>query len=279
MVFMNSKLKKILLGEFTAKRVLKSFVFVLLVVLMFSQLSVNRMIFYPPAAGYEDGPDVIKIETAGGEKIAAMYFENEKAHFTILFTHGNAEDIGNNVEFFEMLTGHGFSVLAYDYRGYGHSEGRASVKNAYEDIEAAYKYLTEKLKVEPGRIIVYGRSVGASPSVYLATKEKFAGLILESPFTSVFRVVTRIRILPFDKFDNLARIGKVDRPLLIMAGQADDIVPAWHGKKLYDKANKPKMSLWVKGASHNNFLWVAGEQYWRALEEFEEMVRKNQGLN
>ena len=113
--------------------------------------------------------------------------------------------------------------------------------------------------------------------MYLATKEKFAGLILEGPFTSAFRVVTRKKILPFDKFDNLARIDKVECPLLIMAGEADDIVPSWHGKKLFEKANDPKMSLWVEGAGHNDLLWVAGEKYWVALGEFEGIVSEGVG--
>jgi fermentation-respiration switch protein FrsA (DUF1100 family) len=267
--------KEILVWQFSFRRWVRLFLFVLAGVVMFSLSCADRMIFYPPAAGYVDGGGVIKIDVTDNEKIAAMYFENADAYYTILFSHGNAEDIGNNVEFFEMLKGHGFSVLAYDYRGYGHSDGRPSEKNSYKDIEAAYGYLTGDLNVSPERVIVYGRSVGAGPSVYLATQEKFAGLILESPFTSAFRVVTGRKILPFDKFDNLGRIERIDCALLIMGGEADNVVPVKHGKKLYDKANEPKMSLWVEGAGHNDFMWVAGQQYWRALEEFEKLAREH----
>jgi hypothetical protein len=274
-LFMNPKWKKILIGEFSVKRLISSFVLIILVLLMFSFSCVDRMIFFPPTPGYADDDSLIRIESAPGNNIAAMYFPNDRAEYTILFSHGNAEDIGTNDQFFGMLVAHGFAVLAYDYRGYGHSQGKTSEKTTYQDIAAAYKYLTDTLKVPPGRIIVHGRSVGSAPSLYLATKEKFAGLIMEGPFTSAFRVVTRKRILPFDKFDNLARIDKIDCPLLIMAGEADNIVPSWHGKKLYEKANDPKMSLWVEGAGHNNFLWIAGQQYWDTLEEFENMIKEN----
>jgi hypothetical protein len=270
---MNPKWKKILIGEFSVKRLIRSTVTIVSLLLLFGFLFGDRIIFMPPAPGYANDDSVIMIESQPGIKIAAMYFPNDKANYTILFTHGNAEDIGTNDQFFGMLVDNGFSVFAYDYRGYGYSQGRTSEKTTYRDIEAAYKYLTDILNVPPNRIIVHGRSVGSAPSLYLATKEKFAGLILEGPFTSVFRVVTRVGILPFDKFNNLARIDKIDCPLLIMAGEADKVVPSWHGKKLYEKASQPKMSLWVEGAGHNDLVWIAGQKYWDALEEFENMIK------
>lgn len=267
-------IRKLLIGEFSFKRFVRSLLFVLLCVLMFTFSCTDKIIFHPPTDIYDDLGDIVRIDTGAGEKIAAMYFENSEAVYTILFSHGNAEDIGQNRFFFEMLRDHGFSVLAYDYRGYGLSDGRASEKNTYEDIEAAYGYLRGELKVSPDNIIVYGRSVGAGPSLYLATKEKFAGLILESPFTSVFRVVTRIGILPFDKFDNLSRIRKVDCAVLVMHGEADSIVPSWHGKKVYETANEPKMHFWVEGAGHNELLWKAGDRYWETMEKFESLVEQ-----
>lgn len=267
-----AKLRKWLIGEFSFKRFVKSILFVLFFVLMFTYSFTDKMIFYPPAASYDEGSGIVRIDTGDGEMIAAMYFESPESGYTILFSHGNAEDIGQNREFFELLSECGFSVLAYDYRGYGLSDGRASEKHTYQDIEAAYDYLTGTLKVSGDSIIVLGRSVGAGPSLYLATKEKFAGLILESPFTSAFRIVTRVRILPFDKFDNLSRIKKVDCPVLVMHGEADNIVPTWHGKKVYEAANQPKMNLWVEGAGHNDLFWKAGDRYLETLEKFVSLI-------
>ncbi len=108
----------------------------------------------------------------------------------------------------------------------------------------------------------------------MATRAKPAGLILESPLTSVFRVVTRIGILPFDKFDNIARIAHIHCPVLIIGGEADNIVGIRHGKALYEKANEPKQHLWVPAAGHNDLLWVAGDRYRQALEEFVRLIRR-----
>jgi len=109
----------------------------------------------------------------------------------------------------ERLHKAGFAVFAYDYQGYGTSQGKPSEQNAYRDIDAAYQYLTAQLKLPSERIIVYGRSTGGGPSVDLASCQRVAGLILESTFTSTFRVITRVPLYPFDKFANLSKISSV----------------------------------------------------------------------
>ena len=268
------KLKKLLIGELSIKRVIRSVLFVCFCVIVFTCSCADRMIFQPPKPSYTDGADIIKMETADGEKISAMYLHNPAAEFTILFSHGNAEDIGQNRFFFEMLKDHGFSVLAYDYRGYGTSQGRPSEKKAYRDIEAAYRYLTEQLETPGDRIIPLGRSIGSGPAVYLATKHQVPALILESPLLSAFRVITRVGILPFDRFNNIDRIASVDCPILFFHGTADSIVPLRHGKTLYEKANEPKQHLWVEGADHNNLLWVAGEDYFEAIDKFTTLINQ-----
>ncbi len=267
-------LKKVLVGKFSWRRLLRSTAVIFLVVIVFTLSCADQIIFQPPAAGYTDDADVIKLTTADGKMISAMYFEKEGAEFTILFSHGNAEDMGPNREFFRLLNRWGFSVFAYDYHGYGTSEGRPSEKNVYLDIDAAWRYLVDDLATEPNRIIALGRSVGSGPAVYLATRTKPAGLVLESPLTSAFRVVTRIGILPFDKFDNIARIAHVHCPVLVIAGEADNVVGIRHGKALYEKANEPKQHLWVPGAGHNDLVWVAGDRYRRALDEFVRLIRR-----
>ncbi len=267
-------LKKVLVGRFSWRRLLSSTAIIVLAVIVFTLSCADEIIFHPPRASYTDDADVIKLTTADGKMISAMYFEKEDAEFTILFSHGNAEDIGHNREFFRLLNRWGFSVFAYDYHGYGTSQGRPSEKNVYLDIDAAWRYLVDDLATEPNRIIALGRSLGSGAAVYLATRTKPAGLILESPLTSVFRVVTRISILPFDKFNNIAKITNVHCPVLIIAGEADDIVGIRHGKALYEKANEPKQHLWVPAAGHNDLLWVAGDRYRRALDEFVRLIRR-----
>ncbi len=235
----------------------------------------DRMIFHPPRSSYTQRSDILTIPVTPKENIAAMYRPADPNGFVLLFSHGNAEDIGQNEEFFELANQHGFGVFAYDYRGYGLSNGRPGEKNTYQDITAAWRYLVETLQVPPQRIIIHGRSVGSGPSVWLATQKVAAALILESPFVSTFRVITKYRILPFDPYDNLARIKSAKCPVLIIQGKEDEVVGFWHGPVLYDAANEPKMNYWVENAGHNDLLWVAGEGYWQVLDQFRNNIISN----
>jgi fermentation-respiration switch protein FrsA (DUF1100 family) len=236
--------------------------------MLFAYCYSGRIIFVPQNSSYKDTSETLKIETSDGVTISSVYLFNPRAKFTILFSHGNAEDLGDIRPLLDRFYDKGFSVFGYDYHGYGTSRGRASEKNAYRDVEAVYKYLVEQLKVEPERIIVMGRSVGGGPSTHIASKEKIGALILESTFVTAFRVKTRIPLLPFDKFRNISKIKNVNCPVLIIHGKADKMIPIWHGKKLFQAAREPKFSLWIEGAGHNDDLArKAGDRYWAMFEK------------
>jgi abhydrolase domain-containing protein 17 len=228
----------------------------------------DRVIFRPRASSYRDGPEFVKLTAEDGKRITARYIANPSAKFTLLLSHGNAEDLGNDLAWHEELRSAGFSLFAYDYEGYGTSEGTPSEQRAYQDEIAAYSYLTSTLKAPPDRIIAFGKSVGTGPATYIAAREPVAGLILQSPFTSTFRLLTRIAILPFDKFPNYKNIRKVHCPVLIIHGTIDGVVPFWHGQEIYRLANEPKSHLWVDGANHNDVEMVAGDRYGEALRDF-----------
>jgi abhydrolase domain-containing protein 17 len=213
-----------------------------------------------------DTPEIVKIKTANGNRIAAIYLPNPSSRFTLLVSHGNAEDLGDDRFWLEDLRRAGFSVFAYDYEGYGASEGRASEKAAYQDEAAAYDYLAITLRTPPDRIIIFGRSVGSGPATYLAARRPAAGLVLQSPFVSAFRVLTRVPLLPFDKFPNYKNITHVHCPVLIMHSRGDAVVPAWHGQKLFDLARGPKQIFWAQNADHNDMEQVA--DYFSALQDF-----------
>src|SRR5262245_42494232 len=230
------------------------------------------MIFVPPPATYRDTAEIIKLRTVDGVTISAAHLPNPSATMTLLVSHGNAEDLGAMRPWLAMVHAVGFSVFAYDYRGYGTSEGRPSEPGTYADVDAAYAYLTEVLAVPPGRIIAYGRSVGSGPAVDLAARRPVGGLVVESGFTTAFRVLTRVPLVPFDKFRNLDKIGRVRCPVLVMHGRADDIVPFAHGEALWRAAPEPQRRLWVEGAGHNAS-WPAAEPQIRlALTEFGALV-------
>jgi fermentation-respiration switch protein FrsA (DUF1100 family) len=232
----------------------------------------DSIIFQPPSPGYRDDASVLKITSADGAKISAKYFPNASATFTLLFSHGNAEDIGYDTPLLEAVRDAGFSVFAYDYQGYGTSEGKPSEERVYEDVEAAYAYLTNTLHVPSSRIIPWGRSLGAAAAVDLAARHPVAGLIMESAFTSAFRVLTRIALLPFDKFPNLAKIRKVRCPVLVIHGKSDDIISFDHGQTLFAAANEPKRSYWVENAGHNDLALVAGRRYFEELRNFADSI-------
>lgn len=233
----------------------------------------DRMIFHPPQASYTAQDGIIKIPVTSDESIAAIWRPAGPDSFILLFSHGNAEDIGQNDEFIERANAHGFGVLAYDYRGYGLSDGKPGQKNTYRDIEAAYRYLTDTLHVPPQRILIHGRSVGSGPSVWLAAQKPAGGLILESAFVSAFRVVTKYPILPFSPYPNLSRMKDIDCPVLVIHGRQDEVVAFWHGEKLFAAAHEPKMNYWVDDAGHNDLLWVAGSDYWKTLEEYVQTIK------
>jgi abhydrolase domain-containing protein 17 len=226
----------------------------------------DSMIFLPHPSSYQDSAEILKIATASGKKISAVYLPNPSAKFTLLVSHGNAEDLGDDKYWLDSLRHAGFSVFAYDYEGYGTSEGKPSEKACYEDAAAAYEFLAVDLKTPPDRIIIFGRSVGSGPATYIAAKRPSAGVILQSPFVSAFRVLTRIPVLPFDKFPNYKYIRHIHSPILIMHSRADSVIPFWHGQKIFDLANRPKQSFWATNADHNDMDLAKG--YMEAIQSF-----------
>jgi fermentation-respiration switch protein FrsA (DUF1100 family) len=270
------RLQKLLIGDFTWQRLLKSIIFIYVFFAVYVYFRADSMIFLPQPSSYLDTKEILKLMSGGETKISAVHLVNSNAKFTILYAHGNAEDLGEIKQFLEQLRDLGFNVFAYDYRGYGTSEGTPTENHVYQDIDAAYNYLIKDLKIQPQNIIVYGRSVGGGSAVDLAAQKQVGGLIIESTFTSAFKVVVPVKILPFDKFNNLEKIKNVQCPVLIMHGKADEIIPFTHAEKLYAAAPSPKLTLWVDEASHNDFFWVAGEKYKNSLREFADLVSRSQ---
>jgi abhydrolase domain-containing protein 17 len=240
-------------------------------------LYAGRVLFQPPAPSYTGSlVPFTRIPVGDGEDIAVQYLPNLAARFTILFSHGNAEDLGFLQPILSEMHEAGFGVVAYDYRGYGQSSRRRpSVRTAVEDAEAVYRYVVDRLGVPPDRLILHGRSLGSGPTLELAVRHEAAGVVLESAFVSVLRVVTRARLVPFDHYPNLARVRRVRQPLLVIHGNLDAVIPPWHGHQLFDAAPGPKWAEWVDGAGHNDLAAIAGADHGRALADF---VRRVEAL-
>lgn len=229
---------------------------------------VNGMLYYPNYGSRRAPEGLKKVRAEDGNEIAVLHLPNPQARYTLWFFHGNAEDLGDVEPFLRTLREAGFAVFACDYPGYGLSSGKPTEASLYATARAARKYLREELKVPAEKTILLGRSLGGGSAVQMATEERVGGLVLQSTFTSVYRVVTRRGVLPFDQFVNVKKLPDVKCPVLVMHGMADEVIPFAHGEELFAVAKKPKRSLFVSGARHNDFLGVAGEKLWDALREF-----------
>ncbi|MBI3884580.1 MAG: alpha/beta hydrolase [Opitutae bacterium] len=228
----------------------------------------GRLMFLPDYGSRRAPEGMIRIPSVGGGSLAALYLPNPAAKHTLWFFHGNAEDLGDLEPFLHEMHRRGFAVFAVDYPGYGLSTGTPSESAVYEATDTAARYLQDTLRVPPARTILYGRSLGGGPAVELAAHERVAGLVLQSAFMSAYRTMTRWRLVPFDKFENLRKLPRLTCPILVMHGREDEVVSFAHGEALAAAAPGPKSHLWVDGAHHNDLVDFAGERYWHALREF-----------
>jgi hypothetical protein len=241
---------------------------------LMAYLIAPSMTFLPPRGSKYRSANTIMIPTADNTKIAAQYYPNKNARYTLLYCHGNGTDLGFIQPLMQYYQQNAYAVFAFDYHGYGQSEGKPSESATYLDAEAAYDYLVTQLKISPDRIIVVGKSLGAAVALQLALNRKVAGLVLEAPFLSSYRTITQIPLFPFDRYNNLSKIEKLKTPLLIVHGTADKTIPFWQGKKLYEIATAPKLKLWVDTADHNNLIALSQKQYWQALQQLINLIEK-----
>jgi|UniRef100_UPI004049B444 abhydrolase domain-containing protein 17 len=228
----------------------------------------DRLLFHPTHGPFHEPKGSIRIPREGGEELVALYLPNATAKYTIWFFHGNAENLGDIEPWLHELHDQGYAVFAVEYPGYGISPGQVSEAGIYMANMAALDYLKNQLGVSGDSIIAYGRSLGGGPAVELATRAPLAGLVLQSTFTSAYRVMTRWRLVPFDKFENILKLPRVKCPLLVMHGGDDRVVPFHHGESLYQTATGPKQNFWIKLAGHNDFLEWAGPEHWVVLRKF-----------
>lgn len=248
---------------------------VYLLIAVVAHLYAGSMLYQPRYGSHREVPGMIRLHGADGGEIAALWLPNPKARFTLWYFHGNAEDLGDIAPHLQALHDAGFSVFAFDYPGYGLSSGQPGEKAIYAAAHTARIHLRETLKVPASATILLGRSLGGGPATQLATEEPVAGLVLQSAFTSVYRVVTHWRLLPFDMFENLRKLPKVTSPVLVMHGRQDQVIPFSHGEALFAAAREPKQNLWLPAAGHNNLVESAGPAYWKALQDFADLCAKN----
>eukprot|EP00918_Siedleckia_nematoides_P008379 GHVU01018170.1.p1 GENE.GHVU01018170.1~~GHVU01018170.1.p1 ORF type:complete len:258 (+),score=21.25 GHVU01018170.1:591-1364(+) len=229
-----------------------------------------RMVFQPPQPPtYEPDRNLIWLTTKLNERIPA-FFINRNAKTTVIFSHGNAEDLGMISGYFrEWSESFGVNIFAFEYTGYGLASGKASEEHAYADAEAAYEYVTKRQKIPGEQIVLYGRSLGSAVCVNLAMTHKVRGLILQSPLLSIHRVGVNLRYTLWgDMFCSVDKIDKVTCPVFIVHGTHDDIIPVYHGKELFIRSQAPVTPLWVEGGGHNDLEMCARASFFPSLARF-----------
>ncbi|KAK2412788.1 hypothetical protein P8452_73094 [Trifolium repens] len=199
--------------------------------------------------------DVHIVDTKGGNKVVATFWKHPFARFTILYSHGNAADLGQMVDLFIELRAHlRVNIMSYDYSGYGRSTGKPSEFNTYHDIEAVYNLLKTGYGFKQEDLILYGQSVGSGPTLHLASKlQNLRGVVLHSAILSGLRVLYPVKVtFWFDIFKNIDKIRYVNCPVFVIHGTEDEIVDYSHGKRLWELSKEKYDPLWVKGGGHCN---------------------------
>lgn len=217
-----------------------------------------------------DAVEVLSTRSSRGNRVGCMFVRcAPNSRYTLLFSHGNAVDLGQMCSFYIGLGSRiNCNVFSYDYSGYGVSSGRPSEKNLYADIEAAWQVLRNKYGVTPENIILYGQSIGTVPTIDLASRYECAAVILHSPLMSGLRVAfpnTR-KTYCFDAFPSIDKVSKVASPVLVIHGTEDEVIDFSHGLAMYERCPCAVEPLWVEGAGHNDIELYA--QYLERLKQF-----------
>jgi hypothetical protein len=249
-----------------------------------------RLTFFPPEAYPLTPPDLglpfeeVRLRTADGVGIHAWFVPGmpqkdnpRRRPLTLLFFHGNAENLGVCVPLASLTRPYGYSLLLVEYRGYGRSDGRPSEKGLYLDGEAALDHLRSRKDVDPDRIVVWGRSIGGAVAVRLAAgRGPVAGVVLESPFTSArdllweggYWPLYALSLFGSYRFDMASAIGQVRAPLLVIHGTEDEIVPFALGRRLYEMAPGRKRLRAIEGGGHNDLFDRHRDALWAAVSRF-----------
>ena len=241
---------------------------------------INTIMFHPEFArdGYDEkAPGYVDIGT-NGVRIAAVVHGPEHGTKALIRCHGNAEDMMGTLWALKDLAEQGYTIAAVDYPGYGRSDGSPTEEGCYRNVHRLYDWLVETRGFKPEDIIVDGFSIGSGPAVELAATKPVGGLVLEAPFLSAPRVVTKVRILPVDPFPNLKRIGDVKCPVLFFHGTSDRVIPYEHGRALFELAREPKRFITIEDGDHNDFPAVMGvDEYLQEIRNFADSCGGKEG--
>ena len=221
----------------------------------------RKLLYYPAINNYSGeklnvSVEKVKIKTEDNIELLSWYHKKNSGDYkTILFLHGNAGTLENRIYKINHLKNMNVNFLIIAWRGFSGNKGKPTEKGLYEDAKSALRWLANK-GVKEESIIIYGESLGTGVATEIAQYKNFAGVILETPFTSMVSAGKSkypffpVSFLLKDKYESDKKIKNIKSPILIMHGEVDKLVPFWMGKKLYNLANEPKYSYFSKYDDH-----------------------------
>ena len=247
------------------RRLLKALLVLIFIVMLFRWFE-HSQVYHPSrtmdATGAELGRpfENVFFKTGDGIELNGWFFpantNSPRAHLAVLVCHGNGGNISHRLALYRALLETGVAVFAFDYRGYGRSQGRPGEVGTYLDAQAAYQWLTKEGFAD---IIVFGESLGGGIASELCLREKMRGLILLSAFTSIpdigkeFFPWLPAKLLGTIEYDTRARLPRLKIPVLVMHSRADELAAFHHAERNFAAANEPKL-FWEISGGHNDAL-------------------------
>ena len=245
--------------------------------ILFSTYIFQRNLLYHPTENNYFGDKIlvdvekIKIRTQDNIQLVSWYHKkNLNKYKTILFLHGNAGSLENRIHKINHFKDMNINFLIIAWRGFSGNEGKPTEKGLYEDARSAVRWLKSN-GVGENNIIIYGESLGTGVATEIAQNKNFAGVILESPFTSMVDAgkdkypYLPVKLLLKDKYESDQKIKNIKSPVLIMHGKVDNIVPFHMGEKMYELANEPKYYYF---SEYDDHMMEYNEKLLKALKDF-----------
>lgn len=230
----------------------------------------SKLVFMPPGMdeSYRNVNYHHKIKSKNGNLISYFEYKPSEIKYNynspkpkiIIWSHGNAmNSYGMEYYFKHICKITNVIVIAYDYQGYGFSEGSCSENNCYEDLEAIIEHVKNKYMANHKNIYLIGQSLGTGVIVdYISNHKWTTPVMLISPYKSIIRIMAPTLgnyVGWFDMFNSISKINTIKCPVKIIHGLDDDIVDISHGKDLYNSLpNKTLDPLWLKNCNHNNII-------------------------
>ena len=222
-------------------------------------LSQRKLLYHPNENNYLDENKLThkieKVFVKSDNKLIGWHHFKDRKYKTLLFFHGNAGNLQNRIYKLNEIAELELNYLIIAYRGFSGNEGKPTEEGLYNDSMAAKRWLNSN-NIDDSNIILYGESLGTAVAVDLGSKFPFAGIILESPFTSmvelskIYYPYLPVNLLLKDRYDSINKISKITFPKLVMHGDKDNIVPFSMGKRMFEKFSEPKFSYFKSGDDH-----------------------------